>query len=84
MAKKKEIETEMLTMEDYLLSQLDTPLYVRNKTTGEFEPVKKDDGSPMTKKEAIATNLLNMAIKGDVRAAQYIQSIQVRAQLSKK
>ena len=37
----------------------------------------------MTKQEAIATNLINLAMKGDTKAAQYIQNIQMRAQLQK-
>lgn len=44
----------------------------------------KADGTPMTKQEAIATNILNLAMKGDVKAAQYIQNIQMRAKVMKK
>ena len=36
------------------------------------------------KQEAIATNILNLAMKGDVKAAQYIQNIQMRAKIMKK
>ena len=43
----------------------------------------KPDGSQMTKQEAIATNILNLAMKGDVKAAQYIQNIQMRAKIMK-
>ena len=64
-------ETEQMTMEEYLLSQLDTPVVLK-------------DGSMMTKQEAIATNILNLAMKGDVKAAQYIQNIQMRAKIMKK
>ena len=67
------------TMEDYLLSQLDTPVISKE---GKF--ITKPDGSPMTKQEAIATNILNLAMKGDVKAAQYIQNIQMRAKIMKK
>lgn len=66
-------------MEEYLLSQLDTPVTLKNGSI-----VTKADGSPMTKQEAIATNILNLAMKGDVKAAQYIQNIQMRAKLMKK
>lgn len=58
-------------MEEYLLSQLDTPVVLKDGTV-----VQKDDGSIMTKKEAIATNILNQAMKGDLKAAQYIQALQ--------
>ena len=41
-------------MEEYLLSQLDTPVVLKDGTM-----MTKPDGSPMTKQEAIATNILN-------------------------
>ena len=47
-------ETEQQTMEEYLLSQLDTPVVLKDGTM-----MTKPDGSPMTKQEAIATNILN-------------------------
>ena len=53
-------ETEQQTMEEYLLSQLDTPVVLKDGTM-----MTKPDGSPMTKQEAIATNILNLAMKGD-------------------
>ena len=74
MAKDKEPQ-EQMTMEEYLLSQLDTPVILKDGTM-----MTKPDGSPMTKQEAIATNILNLAMKGDVKAAQYIQNIQMRNQ----
>ena len=76
MAKDKETE---MTMEEYLLSQLDTPVILKDGTM-----MKKPDGTPMTKQEAIATNILNQAMQGDTRAAQYIQNIQMRAKIMKK
>ena len=63
-------DNEQQTMEEYLLSQLDTPVVLKDGTM-----MTKPDGSPMTKQEAIATNILNLAMKGDVKAAQYIQNI---------
>ena len=71
-------DNEQMTMEEYLLSQLDTPVILKDGTT-----MKKPDGTPMTKQEAIATNILNQAMKGDTRAAQYIQNIQMRAKIMK-
>ena len=64
-------ETEQQTMEEYLLAQLDTPVVLK-------------DGTMMTKQEAIATNILNLAMKGDVKAATYIQNLQARARIMKK
>ena len=70
---------KQMTMEEYLLSQLDTPVILKDGTT-----MNKPDGTPMTKQEAIATNILNLAMKGDVKAAQYINALQVRAQMTRK
>ena len=72
-------QEEQQTMEEYLLSQLDTPVVLKDGTM-----MKKPDGSPMTKQEAIAINILNLAMKGDVKAAQYIQNLQARTKLTKK
>lgn len=70
---------EEMTMEEYLLSQLDTPVLLKDGTMA-----TKQDGTPLTKQEAIATNILNLAMKGDIKAAQYIQGIQLRANLMKR
>ena len=73
-------ETEQLRhMEEYLLAQVDTPVVLKDGTM-----MTKPDGSPMTKQEAIATNILNLAMKGDVKAATYIQNLQARARIMKK
>ena len=79
-AESRQRKTEgQQTMEEYLLSQLDTPVVLKDGTM-----MTKPDGSPMTKQEAIATNILNLAMTGDVKAAQYIQNIQMRAKIMKK
>ena len=41
-------DNEQQTMEEYLLSQLDTPVVLKDGTT-----MTKPDGSPMTKQEAM-------------------------------
>ena len=66
-------------MEDYLLAQLNEEVILKDGTQ-----LKAADGHVMTKQEAIAVNLINNAMKGDVKAAQYIQNIQLRAQMKKK
>ena len=77
---KKKIETDeqSQTMEEYLLSQLDTPAYLKDGT------IATVNGKELTKQEAIATNILNLAMKGDVKAAQYINSLQMRAKMEKR
>ena len=80
MAKKQETtEQQPQTMEDFLLAQLNEEVILKDGTQ-----LKAQDGHVMTKQEAIATNILNMAMKGDVKAAQYIQNIQMRAKIMKK
>lgn len=87
-------DNEQMTMEEYLLSQLDTPVMTVAKDNmgnpvldengkKQFKPVAAEDGHIMTKQEAIATNLMNLAMKGDVKAIQYIQNIQMRAKIMK-
>ena len=48
---------EQQTLEEYLRSQLDTPGVRKDGTM-----MTKPDGSPMTKQEAIATNILHLAM----------------------
>lgn len=76
----KEKEESIQTMEDYLLSQLDKPVVLKDGQRLK-DPI---DGHELTKQEAIAVNILNNALKGDIRAATYIQNIQARAQQNKK
>lgn len=77
MASKK---AENMTMEEYLLSQLDKVALSKDKKTI-TDPV---DGHELTKQELIATSILNQAMKGDIKAAQYISSLQLKAQITKK
>lgn len=64
------------TMEEYLLSQLAEPVTLKDGSVA-----LKPDGTPMSKQEAIATNILNQAMKGDIKAAQYINGLQKTARL---
>lgn len=81
MAKKQETteQQQPQTMEDFLLAQLQEEVILKDGTQ-----LKAQDGHVMTKQEAIATNILNMAMKGDVKAANYIQNIQMRAKIMKE
>jgi len=57
-AESRQRKTEgQQTMEEYLLSQLDTPVVLKDGTQ-----MKAPDGHIMTKQEAIATNILNLAM----------------------
>ena len=56
MAKKQDSQPQQ-TMEDYLLSQLEEQVVLKDGST-----LKGQDGHVMTKKEAIAVNLINFAM----------------------
>lgn len=70
MAKKDETE-QAQTLEDFLLSQLDQPVILK-----EGGQAMGPDGKPLTKQQAIAMNLLNQAMKGDIKAAEFVMRIQ--------
>lgn len=69
----------MQTMEEYLLSQLDMPVI-----TKDGKEIANPDGSAMTHQQAIAKAILTNAMKGDIKAAQYIQQLQAVAAVRKK
>ena len=63
MAKKQETTQDIpQTMEDFLLAQLNEEVILKDGTQ-----LKAADGHVMTKQEAIATNLINLAMKGAQR-----------------
>ena len=70
MAKKEEPE-QAQTLEDFLLSQLDQPVILK-----EGGQAMGPDGKPLTRQQAIAMNLLNQAMKGDIKAAEFVMRIQ--------
>ena len=78
------MEEKQQTMEEYLLNQLDMPVMIKDAETGQLKAAANPDGSVMTKQQAIATNIMNLAMKGDIRACQYIQSLQLKAQLTRR
>ena len=57
MAKDKQLPDQPQTMEDYLLAQLNEEVILKDGTQ-----LKAADGHVMTKQEAIATNLINLAM----------------------
>ena len=70
MAKKEQPE-QAQTLEDFLLSQLDQPVILK-----EGGQAMGPDGKPLTKQQAIGMNLLNQAMKGDIKAAEFVMRIQ--------
>ena len=61
---KKQDEQPQQTMEDFLLAQLQEEVILKDGTQ-----LKAADGHVMTKQEAIATNLINLAMKGDTKTS---------------
>lgn len=78
MAKKDEPE-QAQTLEDFLLSQLDQPVILK-----EGGQAMGPDGKPLTKQQAIAMNLLNQAMKGDIKAAEFVMRIQAMNKARRK
>lgn len=78
MAKKEEPE-QAQTLEDFLLSQLDQPVILK-----EGGQAMGPDGKPLTKQQAIAMNLLNQAMKGDIKAAEFVMRIQAMNRARRK
>ena len=78
MAKKEEPE-QAQTLEDFLLSQLDQPVILK-----EGGQAMGPDGKPLTKQQAIAMNLLNQAMKGDIKAAEFVMRIQAMNKARRK
>ena len=71
MAKKEQEPEQPQTLEDFLLAQLDQPVIIKDGSTA-----MGPDGKPLTKQQAIAMNLLNQAMKGDIKAAEFVMRIQ--------
>ena len=72
-------EQKEQTMEEYLLSQLDQPVILK-----EGGQAMGPDGKPLTKQQAIAMNLLNQAMKGDIKAAEFVMRIQAMNKARRK
>ena len=67
------------TFEEYLLKQLDTPVILKSGETAVDAM-----GNPLTKEQAIATNLINNAMKGDIKSIQYINLLKQQSKRKKK
>ena len=76
MAKKESEEREVMTLQDHLIARLEMPVAVKTKDgkTGTLkDPV---DGHEMTATEAIAFKMMEKALSGDVRSAQFIMQLE--------
>lgn len=67
---KEKIGGDNETFEDYLFQILDSPVVLKDGSVA-----VDANGTPLTKEQAIATNLVNLAMKGDIKSIQYINSL---------
>lgn len=84
MATKKSESNEPLTLQDHLIARLEMPVAVKTKdgSTGTLkDPV---DGHEMTATEAIAYKMMEKALAGDVRSAQFIMQLEQSHRLQNK
>ena len=72
MATKKEESNEPLTLQDHLIARLEMPVPTRDGGRLK-DPV---DGHEMTATEAIAYKMMEKALAGDVRSAQFIMQLE--------
>jgi len=80
MPKKETEHQQALTIEEYIVSQLQTEVKLKDGTM----LTDPTDGHVLTKQEAIASSILNLAMKGDIKAAQYINNLQLRMQIQQQ
>ena len=81
MAKKeKDDKQEPMTLQEYIIARLDQPVLVKG---GSFatDPV---DGHQLTATEAIAMKMMQNALNGDIKAAQFIMQLEAADRLQKK
>ena len=73
-------ETETLSVQDYLINQLGKPVAVKGGGTLR-DPV---DGHEMTATEAIAMKIMQNALNGDVKSAQFVMQIEAAHRLQQQ
>ena len=79
-AKKEQEQIETLSVQDYLLQQLGQPVAVKGGGTLK-DPT---DGHEMTAKEAMAMKIMQNALNGDIRSAQFIMQLEAQQRLQNK
>ena len=72
MATKQSEDREVMTLQDHLIARLEMPVAVKGGGTLK-DPV---DGHEMTATEAIAFKMMEKALSGDVRSAQFIMQLE--------
>ena len=69
---KKDDKQEPMTLQEYIIARLEMPVAVKGGGTLK-DPV---DGHEMTATEAIAFKMMEKALSGDVRSAQFIMQLE--------
>ena len=72
MATKQSEDREVMTLQDHLIARLEMPVPTKGGGTLK-DPV---DGHEMTATEAIAFKMMEKALSGDVRSAQFIMQLE--------
>ncbi len=80
MATKKDDKQEVMTLQDHLIARLDMPVPMKGGGTLK-DPV---DGHEQTAQEAIAFKMMEKALSGDVRSAQFIMQLEQAHRLQKQ
>ena len=69
---KKDDKQEPMTLQEYIIARLEMPVPTKGGGTLK-DPV---DGHEMTATEAIAFKMMEKALSGDVRSAQFIMQLE--------
>ena len=77
---KKDDKQEPMTLQEYIIARLEMPVAVKGGGTLK-DPV---DGHEMTATEAIAFKMMEKALSGDVRSAQFIMQLEQAHRLQRK
>lgn len=71
---------KIVTVQDYILEALNQPVLIKG---GDYAKDPKD-GHQLTATEAIAMKMMQQALNGDLRAAQFVMQLQESAKIKKK
>lgn len=77
---KKDDKQDPMTLQEFIIARLDQPVLVKGGSYA-TDPV---DGHTLTATEAIAMKMMQNALQGDIKAAQFIMQIEAADRLQKK
>lgn len=71
---------ETKTVQEYLINSLEKPVAIKGGGTLK-DPI---DGHEMTATEAIAAKIMQNALNGDLKAAQFVMQLEANERIKKK